>query len=207
MQQVNELNEHNRADDLLVKNVLGGNTNAFASIITATERLVTKIVFKMIPGSEDRRDIAQDIYLKVFQNLGSFKFQSKLSTWVAQIAYNTCLTHLEKKKHIFLKEYYPVTDNDTDDEHRNGFVHFAGTVKDAETIYSANERMHILQQGINRLSPVYKTIISLYHQHEMSYAEIAQITQLPEGTVKSYLFRARKELKDQLLKTYKKEEL
>ncbi len=207
MQQVNVFNEHKRADELLVQKVLGGDTNAFASIIAATERLVTSIVFKMIPNPEDRRDIAQDIYLKAFQKLSTFQFQSKLSTWIAQIAYNTCLSYLEKKKHIFLKEYYPGADDDTDDAQQNDFLQFAGIPDDAATIYAANERSQILQRGINNLSPVYKTIITLYHQEDMSYAEIAAITQLPEGTVKSYLFRARKTLKEQLLKTYKKEEL
>lgn len=207
MQKVNFFNEHKRADELLVQQVLGGNTSAFASIIKATERMVTAIVSRMIPNAEDRKDIAQDIYLKVFQKLSTFQFQSKLSTWIAQVAYNTCLSHLEKKKHIFLKEYYPGADDDTDDAQQNDFVQFAGTAADAETMIAANERTQILQRGINNLSPVYKTILTLYHQEDMSYAEIAAITQLPEGTVKSYLFRARKALKEQLLKTYKKEEL
>ena len=57
------------------------------------------------------------------------------------------------------------------------------------------------------LSPIYKTLIMLYHNEELSYEEISQITELPEGTVKNYLFRARKALKERLLVKYKKEEL
>jgi RNA polymerase sigma factor (sigma-70 family) len=60
---------------------------------------------------------------------------------------------------------------------------------------------------IDKLSPIHKTLITLYHNEEMSYEEIAQVTQLPEGTLKSYLFRARKALKNSLLQHYKKEEL
>src|SRR3569833_702687 len=56
------------------------------------------IVFKMVPNSRDRKDIAQDIYLIAFHSLPGFRFQSKLSTWIAQIAYHTCLHYLKKKK-------------------------------------------------------------------------------------------------------------
>ena len=79
------------AGQFLVNKVLRGDTYAFKSIINNTKGLTTQIIFKMIPNAEDRKDIAQDIYLKTFQNLGTFKFQSKLSTWIGQIAYNTCI--------------------------------------------------------------------------------------------------------------------
>ena len=74
------------ADQPLVEMVLKGNTNAFKTIMKNTEDLVAQIVFKMIPIAEDRKDIAQDIYLKTFQKLNTFQFRSKLSTWIAQIA-------------------------------------------------------------------------------------------------------------------------
>jgi RNA polymerase sigma-70 factor (ECF subfamily) len=80
--------------------VLSGDKQAFGLIMTNTERLVAQIVFKMISHPEERKDIAQHIYLKVYKKLPGFKFQSKLSTWIAQISYNTCLDHLRKKKLI-----------------------------------------------------------------------------------------------------------
>ncbi|HEX5654680.1 MAG TPA: sigma-70 family RNA polymerase sigma factor, partial [Chitinophagaceae bacterium] len=86
------------ADKELVRMVLNGQTAAFAHIIKNTERLVAQIVFKLISDPEDRKDLAQDIYIKVFHKLGSFQFQSKLSTWIAQVSYNTCLDHLRRKK-------------------------------------------------------------------------------------------------------------
>jgi RNA polymerase sigma-70 factor (ECF subfamily) len=65
----------------------------------------------------------------------------------------------------------------------------------------------IVQAEIGRLPPLYQTLVGLYHQEELSYQEMAEITGLPEGTVKSYLFRARKMLKEKLLSTYKMEKL
>ncbi len=195
--------ENNVADQPLVEMVLRGNTNAFKTIMNNTEGLVAQIVFKMIPVAEDRKDIAQDIYLKTFQKLNTFKFRSKLSTWIAQIAYNTCLSYLEKKKLIF-----PGNNNDDNQggedvlEILNNKI--APVTNETENIIFQKELSEILKTEINKLSPVYKTLMTLYHNEELSYAEIAEITSLPEGTLKSYLFRARKTLKNNLLLTYKK---
>ena len=95
-------NENKLTDQLLIKQVLNGDVNAFGIIIKNTERLVGQIVFKMISDYEDRKDVAQDIYVKAYKGLSSFKIQSKLSTWIAQISYNTCLNYLEKKKLNYL---------------------------------------------------------------------------------------------------------
>ena len=193
---MNGKNGNNRVDQALVDKVLSGDTNAFSIIISNTERLVTQIVSKMIANNEDKKDIAQDIYLKVFHKLGSFKFQSKLSTWIAQIAYHTCLNYLEKKK-------VHLTIDSAGDEHP---MPEAGT-HDIESIFFKKELIHILKIEIDKLPPLYKTLITLFHNEELSYSEIAQITDLTEGTLKSYLFRARKALRDNLLNNYKKEEL
>lgn len=201
---MNDINENNRADHILVERVLSGDTNAFSIIISNTERLVAQIVFKMIRNNEDKKDIAQDIYLKTFHKLGTFKFQSKLSTWVAQVAYNTCLNYLERKQLVLLSNFH--SDNETADE-RLGNPKIESEYYDTESAFFKNELSQILKSETDKLPPLYKTLITLYHNEELSYAEIAQITELPEGTIKSYLFRARKTLKDNLLKNYKKEEL
>ena len=194
-------------DKDLVDHVLRGDRAAFASIIKNTEGLVASIVGKMIPDTEERKDLAQDIYLKVYHKLGGFKFQSKLSTWIGQIAYNTCLSWLEKKKLVLPgsmgrddQHHETVLDN-MSTKHTDLFQH-----KPAAQLFD-KQRAAIINAAIERLSPVYKTLVTLYHQEELSYAAIAAITSLPEGTVKSYLFRARKALKDDLLLQYKKEEL
>ena len=192
--------QNNLTDQHLVKQVLDGDTSAFGTIIKKTEGLVAQIVFKMINNSEDRKDIAQDIYLKTFKKLSSFKFQSKLSTWIGQIAYNTCLNYLEKKKLIIL----PKTESEGEalsSETTNT------SNNETENLIFQKDPSEILISEIDILPPLYKTLITLYHNEELSYEEIAQITELPEGTVKSYLFRARKSLRESLLRKYKTEEL
>jgi RNA polymerase sigma-70 factor (ECF subfamily) len=192
--------EHSFTDKYLVNQVLKGNQQAFGLIVRQTEELTAQIVFKMVPAPGDRQDIVQDIYLKAFRNLAGFKFNAKLSTWLGKIAYNTCLHYLEKKKLVFLPDA-----NEQEDEPVN---RQRIQDNDVERELSAKELTAILGSAVKMLSPpIYQTLITLYHQQELSYAEIAEITSLPEGTVKNYLFRARKALKEQLLLKYKKEEL
>lgn len=194
-------------DQQLVAQVLGGNTAAFGQLVQRTEGLVTQMVFKMIRHSADRPDVAQEIYLKVFKNLAGFKFQAKFSTWVGQIAYNTCLHYLEKKKLVLvdLSEQRP---DDSSEEGRSPHVSLvAGSDYDPETALFDQDLTTILSAAIEQLPPLYRTLIALYHQQELSYEEIAQITSLPDGTVKNYLFRARKRLKEYLLASYQRDDL
>ena len=103
-------NEHGPQDRTLVNRVLHGDTRAFAEIVENTESLIAQIVFKMVSNPEDRKDIAQDIYLRAYEGLKDFRFNSKLSTWIGRIAYNTCINYLEKKKPLL------VSFEDTKDE-------------------------------------------------------------------------------------------
>jgi RNA polymerase sigma-70 factor (ECF subfamily) len=196
--------ENDFTDKYLIEQVLAGNTVAFSTIIKNTERLVAQIVFKMIANNEDRKDIAQDIYLKTFKKLESFRFQSKLSTWIGQIAYNTSLNYLKKKKLIFL-EYK--LDNETQEEALENLSNNINLDNDTEKKIFQKELSEILSFETEKIQPIYKLLINLYHSEELSYNEISQITQLPEGTVKNYLFRARKTLKENLLLIHKKEDL
>ncbi len=197
---------NNPAERHLVDKVLAGDTHAYGLIIKNTEKLVAQIVFKMISNAEDRKDIAQDIYLKAYQKLPGFKFQSKLSTWIGQISYNTCIDHLRKKK-LLLQGVFE-EEKDTVNNMLNimnpAQWNFDGP---ADTLVIGKNISEIVKRKIEKLPALYKTLISLYHNEELSYEEIGTITGLPAGTVKSYLFRARRELKKELLLHYKKEDL
>lgn len=191
-------------DKILVRKVLDGNSLVFKTIISNTQGLVIQIIYKMIWNNEDREDLAQDVYLKVYGKLASFKFNSKLSTWIGTITYNTCLNFLKKKKIPIL--------NIIDDEGNESWEKTESNVVDSdsnptELNFFQKQRSQVLSLEIDKLPPLYKTIITLYHHEELSYKEIGNITNLPEGTLKNYLYRARKQLKENLLLSYKKEEL
>lgn len=182
-------------DKILIDRVLRGDARAFEEIIRSTEGLVAQIVFKMVKNIEDRRDVAQDIYVRVYRGLPGFRYQSKLSTWIARVGYTTCLNYLEKKR-LVLPDVFPEGPG-TDGEFR----------QEPDVQIFKKDLSGILQAEMDKLPPIYRTLLVLFHQEELHYEEIAQITGLPEGTLKSYLFRARKALKEKLLLKYKKEEL
>jgi RNA polymerase sigma factor (sigma-70 family) len=206
--QVNNFTGQNTTDRHLVEKVLSGDTRAFAVIVHNTEKLVAKIVFQLIQGDGDRKDIAQDIYLKAYQKLPTFKFQSKLSTWIGQIAYNTALDFLRKKKLVL--SGLMNSDNEYGEENNmlENLMASKGVSAETADVFVINKNVsEIVKAGVEKLPTVYKTLITLYHQEQLSYEEIGEITGLPSGTVKSYLFRARRELKNDLLDQYKKEDL
>ena len=154
----------------------------------------------MIENSEDRRDIAQEVYLKAFSQLVNFRFQAKLSTWIAQITYNTCLNHLERSRTVFLH----IDQEETHEEALDNLSSIANQelLNETEHRVLRSEISEILADVVKELQPLYQTLVTLYHTEGLSYEEIGQITELPVGTVKNYLFRARKSLKEKLLRNY-----
>lgn len=172
-------------DKAIVATILSGNIQNFAVIVRSTEKLVTQIVRKMTANQDDQKDLVQDIYLKVYQNLSSFKFKSKLSTWIANIAFNTTVNYLQKKK-------IPLLDME---ENLESKFELPGN---SEAEIFKKESLEILNIEIDKLPPLYKTLLTLYHLEELSNKEISDITKMPEGTIKSYLYRARKILKDNI---------
>ena len=172
-------------DAELIYQVLKGNMNAFTFLVNRYQKLVVHITGRLIQQQEEVEDVCQEVFIKVYQNLGNYRHECKLSTWIATIAYNTSLNHLRKNKvmvevnpddHAALKNRsdYRMDDYERADLHR--FIH----------------------QQIELLPVHYRTVLTLYHLEEFSYQEIEQITGMPEGTVKSYLFRAKALLKEKL---------
>jgi len=181
-------------DKELIEKVMAGEHEAFAEFISRYKNLVLHLVNRMIPNAADREDIGQEIFIKIYRNLGDFRFASKVSTWVAKISHNTCLNYLEKKKVPLLE------DIKTDDHDPAPFVErFESNGPSPLAKVEQDDRVTILHQEIEELPVHYKTALTLFHIEEMSYAEIAEIMNLPEGTVKSYLFRARQLLRHRLL--------
>ncbi len=182
----------------LVDKVRAGDQRAFADLVRQYQRLVAQIVFRMVPVTADREDICQEVFFKVYQHLPSFRFESKLSTWIGRIACNTSLNFLEKKK-------LPLYDDLQNDDTPHDAADPAATTP--ETVFENRELATLLGREIDKLPPVYRTIVGLFHQQELSYEEISQVLKLPEGTVKSYLFRARKMLKKRLSAAFAREDL
>jgi len=183
---------------LEIERILAGDQKAFEAFIQRYQRLVSHIVFRMIANDEDRRDICQDVFIKIHQNLDGFRHESKMSTWIGRVAYNRCLNYLEKKK-------VPLYEDLCDEGETVDSV--AAELQQPDEYAEYQERSAVLRREIDALPLPYRPIVTLYHLDEMTYQEIGDIMKLPEGTVKNYLFRARKLLKKRLTAKYQPEEL
>jgi RNA polymerase sigma factor (sigma-70 family) len=176
-----------QTEEELIFRIVNGDMTAFKILVKQYEKLVTYMVYKLVQNKEDTQDLCQDVFMKVYKSLPDFRFQSKLSTWIAQIAYRTALNH---RKNVSGKR--SLTDDIAD------FENYRKTNEDPESILVKKSSSEFINQQIQKLPVHYRTVLTLYHLNEFSYLEIEEITGMPEGTVKSYLFRARKLLKEKL---------
>lgn len=176
----------------IVKRILKSDFRAFELLVKQYEKLVFFVIHRLVQDQQNKEDICQDVFIKVYQHLGKFQFQSKLSTWIARIAYLTAIDHIKKYKKDQLSAYPEDIDR----------YHFTEETPEDSLIQkdSAAYVNHIIEQ----MPLQYKTVITLYHLNEFSCSEIQEITGIPEGTVKSYLFRARKLMKEKMEKDLNK---
>lgn len=181
-------------DRELIQKIQRGDLKAFTLLVKQYERLVFHVVYRLTPEQADAEDMCQEVFIKVHKRLNTFAFDSKLSTWIARIAYLTGIDYLKK---------YNKSNTSELTEHVER-LHF--TDETPEKIVSDKDVSDYMYTLIGQLPEQYKTVLSLYHLDEFSYQEIEQITGMPEGTVKSYLFRARKILKEKLEIYLKKEQ-
>ncbi len=183
-------------DSELVQQVLNGNNNAFRFLVSKYQRLVLHVVGRMVQQQDEVEDICQEVFIKVFKTLKRFRGDSKLSTWIAKIAYNTAITHIRKQQRRSEVSY---SDQPA----------LIGTQKDTglnQQILEKEEAKKYLLQLIETLPVNYRTVLTLFHLEEFSYKEIEEITGMPEGTIKSYLSRARKILKGKIEKVARLEQ-
>jgi RNA polymerase sigma factor (sigma-70 family) len=191
--------ESNRSESrLLVAEVLNGNSAVFKLLIERHQKLVSHVVFRMVANISDREDICQEVFIKVYQNLGGFHFESKLSTWIARIAYNTCINHLEKKRLLLLNDLH---------QEENALEQYPGHVATPDCYTETQDIATRVRSEIDKLPIHFRAVVTMYHLDEMSYEEIAEATGMPLGTVKSYLFRGRRFLKDRLSEKYQLEDI
>ena len=196
------------SDKNLIENIVAGNPNEFSVLIDRYKKLVSHIVFRMIANQNDRDELGQEIFIKIYQNLPSFLFKCKLSTWIGRIAYNACLNYLRKKR-IPLYEDQVTHENEGvyESKTKTSINQVKSQILTPEKKVNQNQVFSILNSEINKLPFQYRSILSFFHLDDMTIREISEVMKIPEGTVKSYLFRSRKILKDRLLAKYNPEEL
>jgi RNA polymerase sigma-70 factor (ECF subfamily) len=191
-------------EQALIQRILDGDLSAFQELIQQYQRLVMHIVSRMVANTHDREELCHEVFIKVHQYLPRFQSRAKLSTWIGKITYNLCINYLRKAK---VPLYQDLESSDHNEEQYEISESIYGDVQTPEEISEQKDLALRLRKLIENLPTQYRAILTMYHMEELSYSEIAEITELPEGTVKSYLFRARKLLKEKIITHYQGEQL
>jgi len=189
-----------RDDNTLIESILAGEQGDFALLLERYQKLVIHLVARMVPRALDREDLCQEIFLRIYRSLGEFQYKSRFSTWVAAVAHNTCINYLQKKRVPLYQDLAAGSEEEDEEVRRVEWV--PATEASPLARAEAGDLRETLQREIEALPLHYRTILTLFHLEEMNYAEIGEITGLPEGTVKNYLFRARRVLRDRLTAHY-----
>ena len=160
--------------------------NDFADIVDKYQDSVYNQAFRMLGNSEDAEEAAQDIFMRVYSSLPSFRGECKLSTWIYRITFNVCLNRKDRKKPVFVS---------IDEENTFSEKEFLGDITKApDKILSDKELSEAIQEKLRELPPKWAMVLSFYHFEGLSYEEIAEIMEIPKATVATYIFRGRTEL-------------
>ena len=181
-------------EELLIRRAQRGNLTAFDDLIKQYDEKVMRIILSMLNNVDDARDVYQEVFMKVFQSINKFQFQSKFYTWLFRIAVNTSINFRKKRTNQqgrSIEEYLEENENDWQ-------IIVSDDSENPEKQLLNLELSSNIQHSINKLSPRQKTVFVLRHYHGYKLSEIAEIMNCSEGTIKNYLFRSVQKLKKEL---------
>ncbi|MBQ3379085.1 MAG: RNA polymerase sigma factor [Clostridia bacterium] len=176
--------------DLIIKQVLGGDTNAFELIVKQYEKKVYNLALRYLKNRDDALDLSQEVFIQVYNNLAQFRKEAQFSTWIYRITYNKCVDWLRKTQKIKRNVVMSI-----DDEN---FFETRDNKASVEESYEGRETLLGVMKIIDTLPADQRDVVMLRYIKDLSYAQIADVLQIAEGTVKSRLNRARLKIKEQL---------
>jgi RNA polymerase sigma factor (sigma-70 family) len=178
------------------------NANSYGRLLDDFQQKVFATCISFVPNKEDAEDIAQDVFVEVFNSIGKFKGNSKLSTWIYRITTNKCLEFIRKrntkKRFAFLQS---ITGNEIPMDKTSYFTE----MNHPGVILENKEKSETLFCAINELPEAQKVVFTLHKVDGKSYQEISDITEKSVSSVESLMFRAKKNLQNTLENFYKNE--
>ncbi len=186
-------NDKRREDKQLIDRALGGDSKAFELLLNKYRNLVFSIMMKMVRNKQEAEDLTQEAFMKAFSSLATFNDEFAFSTWLMKIASNNCIDFLRKRKLKTHSIHEPIQYKDEKIE-----IDLPDHEPSPERSLIQRERSRMIENAINELPQRYRYVIILRHKEEKSYEEIAEIMNLPLGTVKAQIFRAREILNKKL---------
>ncbi|KOS66861.1 RNA polymerase sigma factor SigW [Lysinibacillus contaminans] len=176
-----------------IKQVLKGDQNAFADIVSLYQHKLYQVCYRMLSNKQEAEDIAQEAFVRAYMNLHTFDQKRKFSTWLYRIATNLCIDRIRKKK----PDYY-LDAEVTGTEGLDMYSQIAAKDQLPEETLVQMELQERIQYEIGRLPDKYRSVIVLKYIEELSLQEISEILDMPLGTVKTRIHRGREALRKQL---------
>ena len=170
-------------DQHYIQLVLAGDTNAFSVLVERYKDMVFTLSLKMLKDRDEAEETAQDTFVKIFKSLGKFKGESKFSTWIYKVTFNTCLDRLKRNKRL-----QAVTSLDESGEQEaTSLINVLDSIEE-------KERKQMIQDCLQLLPGEESFLLTLYYFEEQSLEEIAKIIGINPNNVKIRLYRSRKKL-------------
>ena len=182
--------------DLLVEAFRQGKPGAFDAIVRAHQNRVYSFCARMLSDREEALDMSQEVFLSAYRKLDTFRGDSSLSTWLLRIAANRCLNRIRQKKTLAGRETPWLTIGD--DENELDFQPASPEEHRPDRVTENMELGAILAEALGRLNPSTRWMVLLSDVEGFSHEEIAELAEIPIGTVKSRLHRARMALRREL---------
>ncbi|MCW0484794.1 RNA polymerase sigma factor [Gaoshiqia sediminis] len=183
------LSDKAQQDYALVEAALQGEEKAFAKLLSKYKDAIYYMLLKMVNNKSDAEDLTIEAFGKAFKNLHQYSPNYAFSTWLFKIASNNCIDFLRKRKGVLISIENTQENSDNDPP-----IKLKSIDPDPEQKLIRIQKAILLRRIVHRLKPRYRTLVELRYFHEYSYEEIAKELNLPLGTVKAQLFRAREML-------------
>lgn len=180
------------SEDRLINDCLLGDESAFSEVMKRYANKIYSFVIRMIGYSPEADDAVQDVFMKAFSNLNKYdNTRAKFSTWLFTIARNHCIDILRKRKSVYSL--------DTIYEDTEGYFEPVDDKRNVEELLDKKMKVEFIEKEIEEMREDYREILLLRYIEGFSYQEISEILDIPLGTVKTNLYRAREHLKDRLV--------
>lgn len=182
------LSDKAQIDLELVEKAVDGDQRAYAELMARYRDAIYFMLLKMINNKTDAEDLTIEAFGKAFKNLKQYSPNYAFSTWLFKIASNNCIDYLRKKRtnHISIDGSFP-----SDEKENDSKIHIKDEAPDPEENLIRSQKVILMRTVVKKLKPRYRTLIELRYFKEYSYEEISAELELPLGTVKAQLFRAR----------------
>jgi RNA polymerase sigma-70 factor (ECF subfamily) len=181
----------------LIREARGGNPEAFAYFVRRYQPRITRVAYRLLRDMGEADCASQETFLRAYQNLKDFREGSTFETWVTRICINWCKDRLKRRRLVFYFHQAP-GGGDGDDEEPGPRETAAGDDPSPERRAISREIRERLRRAMDALSPRQRSVFVLKHFEELSIPEIADLTGLDSGTVKSHLFRAAHKIRERL---------